>query len=203
MKRLLLCLIVLTFLLAACQAPTEAPGPDYTPPPNQGDETSGEAIDATTEEDVPRLVFTAYDLDFNEIDQDLFAAADLTLLNIWGTYCPSCIRELPYFGQLAIDYAAYGLQIVGVVVDMRDPAGNYQPEQIELVKEILAHAGADYLQLMPSDDLINHLLVAISAVPTTLFLNSDGQLIGEVIVGARSQAAWTEIVNYHLNLVRE
>jgi thiol-disulfide isomerase/thioredoxin len=123
------------------------------------------------------------------------------VLNVWATYCPSCIRELPYFGQLAVEYAEHGLQIVGLVVDVLDQAGNYQQSQIELVQEILEHTGAHYLNLMPSDDLISNLLVAISAVPTTLFFDSEGRLVGQVIIGARDKATWIEIFEYHLGLI--
>ena len=39
--------------------------------------------------------FTAQDLDGNQVDQSIFADADLTMINVWGTFCTPCLDEMP------------------------------------------------------------------------------------------------------------
>ena len=42
--------------------------------------------------------FTAQTLDGTEVTQDIFKETDLTMVNIWGTFCGPCIREMPELG---------------------------------------------------------------------------------------------------------
>ena len=43
--------------------------------------------------------FTAKDLDGNTVTEEIFAEKDLTVVNIWGTFCPPCIAEMPELGE--------------------------------------------------------------------------------------------------------
>ena len=43
--------------------------------------------------------FIAKDLQGNEITESIFAEKDLTVVNIWGTFCPPCIAEMPELGE--------------------------------------------------------------------------------------------------------
>ena len=42
--------------------------------------------------------FTTKDLDGNEVTEEIFAKKDLTVVNIWGTFCTPCIGEMPALG---------------------------------------------------------------------------------------------------------
>ena len=48
--------------------------------------------------------FTSETLEGTEITQDIFAEADLTMVNIWGTFCGPCIREMPELGEISREY---------------------------------------------------------------------------------------------------
>lgn len=43
--------------------------------------------------------FAATDLDGNEIDQSILEGYDLTMVNIWATFCQPCIREMPVWAS--------------------------------------------------------------------------------------------------------
>jgi thiol-disulfide isomerase/thioredoxin len=42
------------------------------------------------------------------------------LFNFWATWCEPCRREIPLLNALQQEYAAEGLEVVGIAVDMRD-----------------------------------------------------------------------------------
>ena len=41
----------------------------------------------------------------------------VVLLNVWGTYCPPCVQELPSLEKLYKEYGPRGLKLVGVSID--------------------------------------------------------------------------------------
>jgi thiol-disulfide isomerase/thioredoxin len=43
-----------------------------------------------------------------------------TIFNFWATWCKPCIEELPYFQELSAKYAAEGVKLVLVSLDMKE-----------------------------------------------------------------------------------
>lgn len=142
--------------------------------------------------------FTAQDLEGNDVDDSIFGDYDVTMINVWGTFCGPCIQEMPDLGQLAEDYADEGLQIVGIVSDATDYEGGYPEETVELAKEIVEETGAGYLHLLPSQDLLDRVLSSIQVVPTTFFVDSEGNQLGGIVTGAKSYEDWTAIFDQKL-----
>ncbi len=165
--------------------------------PVSSENTSGDA-----NPDEPTLKnFKTTDLDGNEITQEIFSNADLTMINIWATYCNPCLGEMPDLGVLAEEYADQGVQIVGILMDVYDQNWNVVQSQVDLAKEIIQETGADYLHLMPSTDLIYAKLRYVQAVPETIFVDKEGNLVGEPHLGARTKNKWSEEIQKRLEMV--
>ena len=145
--------------------------------------------------------FTAQDLEGNDVDDSIFDDYDVTMINVWGTFCGPCIQEMPDLGQLAEDYADKGVQIVGIVSDATDYEGGYLEENVELAKEIVEETGAGYLHLLPSQDVLNRVLTSIQVVPTTFFVDSEGNQLGGIVTGSKSYDDWTAILDQKLEEV--
>lgn len=135
--------------------------------------------------------FTSTDLDGNEVNQSIISEADLTMLNIWGTFCGPCINEMPDLGELADEYADKGVQIIGIPIDVYDEAG------IGEAKDIIETTGADYLHLLPSEDLMTIYLNGVDAVPTTLFIDKTGTII-DTVIGSKSKSDWEKVIDEKL-----
>lgn len=205
MKKLL-CTVLLTALLAAlpaCAQPdTTLPGnpedaaPQAPAEPDAGESGGGNA-DETPEEDVQGILesFESEDLDGNEAGGALFEGYEVNMINVWATYCGPCLSEMPELGELAEEYADKGVQIVGLVSDLRTRDGGYDQELRDLAKEIVKETGAAYVHLMPSDDLTARVLSQIQAVPTTFFVDETGAQIGQVVVGAKDKAGWKAVLD--------
>lgn len=151
-----------------------------------GSSTENKA-EETTEDDsgsqASKTVFGTFEsktLDGEDVSQDIFSKADLTMVNIWGTFCGPCIKEMPELGELSRQYADKGVQIVGLISDVSDPGD-------ETAEDIISTAKADYTHIVASNDLQNGILKEVYAVPTTYFVDKDGNQVARLI---RAQGIW-------------
>lgn len=138
--------------------------------------------------------FTAVTLDGVDIDQNVFAEADLTMVNLWGTFCGYCIEEMPALGELSREYKDQGFQIVGILTDVTEPN---QEEAVGIVEK----TKADYTHILISESLSPS--VAGVPLPTTVFLDKDGNNVGEIYAGAKDKASWDAIIQEMLKKVKE
>lgn len=161
----------------------------------------------TTEVPVEKRVsfgdFETTDIYGKAFTQELFSDYELTMVNIWGTFCSPCINEMPELGEIAKEYSEKGVQIVGIVVDATDNSGKIVDSQVELAKELVEKTGAEYTHLLPSVDLIKARLARVSAIPHTLFVDKDGFLVGKAVTGSQSKQEWQKIIDKYLEDVNE
>lgn len=162
--------------------------------------TSGsEAAPAAMSSENPSFSsFTATDLDGNQVDQSIFKDHKLTMINIWATFCGPCLREMPELGEINKEYADKGFQIVGIVIDTLDSSGSISQSQVDTAKEIVDKTGADYLHLLPSNDLIEAKLKDVSAVPETIFVDEDGNIVGKSFMGSKDKSSWIKVIDQYL-----
>lgn len=182
MKKLIVLIAALCLLLTACgQAAPEA-SPD-----------AAAASDAAQTAGILSS-FSTSDLDGNSVDQSVFADHELTMVNVWATFCGPCISEMPELGELASEYADKGMQIVGLVADVTDSDGNLDEDQLSLARDIVAETGANYLHVVPGEGLYG-LLSQVSGVPTTLFVDSEGKQVGTAYIGAKDLDGWKAVAD--------
>lgn len=137
--------------------------------------------------------FTAKDLDGNTVTESIFSDKDLTVVNIWGTFCGPCIREMPELGTWAKDMPD-NVQLIGLVVDI---AGDEDTEHHDLAVSIMQNADADFTQLVANQDFAD-ILKDVYGVPTTMFVDKDGNIVGDPIIGANVDG-YKEFVEDYLN----
>lgn len=138
--------------------------------------------------------FTATDLDCNEVTaESVLSGHDLVMVNVWGTFCGPCINEMPDLGVLSDELAERNIRVVGIVTDAIGSDGTIDDSIVEAAREIVAQTGADYLHILPSEDLYG-LLYQITAVPTTFFVDENGCQVGKAYAGARDKDEWLQLV---------
>lgn len=176
-------------LLAACSAET----PQAAATPAAASAASAEETGAATG------TFSAVDFDGEEVTEEIFAQADLTLVNVWATWCGPCISELP--GLEAISRSNIpGFQVVGIVYDLYDPAtGHVDASAFETAEYIEAELSLTYTNIIPDKTLYEGLLGSLQAFPTTFFVNSEGYLVGDPVVGSQTEASWEQIIGERLS----
>lgn len=170
----------------------------------ENQETKDSASAAGEDQGEPEFgSFLAYDLELNEVTQEVLKDYDLTMVNIWATFCGPCLREMPELGEIHDEYADKGVQIIGIVTDILAADGTLDPDQLDLTNEIIKKTGADYLHLVPTYDLYNLKLKDVSAVPETFFLDKDGNIVGDSYLGAKEKDDWTKIIDKLLEEVQQ
>lgn len=151
-----------------------------------------ESGQATEEVEVsnPFPAFELKNLDEETVTEAMFSEHELTLVNIWGTTCAPCIREMPELEKLQKNYADKGLKVVGIIAD-----GNYIAGK-EIVNALLL----TYEHIIPDEDFAKGYLSQFQFVPTTLFVNNQGEIIGDPMVGAYDYETFEETVKDHLGI---
>ena len=166
--------------------------------------TTGEK-DAEAESTATGLLskFTTTDLAGKEVNQKIITDNKLTMINIWATYCGPCLSEMPDLGKLHQEYAERGFQIVGIVSDVQDASGQLDDGQTQLAEDIIEQTGANYPHVVPSADLYQTILAGVSAVPATIFIDGNGDPVGDGYLGAYSYEDWKQIIEEKLASVEQ
>ena len=84
------------------------------PPPEEYPDSQTEEYTEDTNPQAPDFIF--YDIDGNEMRLSDFFGKPI-VLNFWTTWCPSCVREMPYFQQL---YEEHGDEIHILKINLLD-----------------------------------------------------------------------------------
>lgn len=162
------------------------------------EETSGEGQEADTDSseeggaaESAGIVFEAQDLEGNTVTESLFTQSRLTMVNVWATYCNPCLSEMPGLGELAGEYDAEQFQIIGIVSDVQEGA---EEEAVEYAAALVSQTGADYRHLLLNELLFRSMLSGVSAVPTTFFVDENGEVL-DTVVGAMEKSAWKEKID--------
>ena len=122
------------------------------------------------------LSFEAKDLDGNPVDvSEVFTSHEITMVNFWATYCGPCKKEFPELVKMNAELAEKDCAIIGVCTDLKDG-------KTEKAKKILEETGVDYLNLYISPETGKAL--GLDSMPTSFFVNREGKIVTEPIVGA-------------------
>lgn len=148
--------------------------------------------------------FKAQSVDGNEVGNESFADYDLTMVNLWTTTCGYCIEEMPHLEEIRSEMQAKGIKfnIVGMCLDV-NVGGTVDEKKVDKVKQIIKKTGVKYDTLFPDEVLWNGRLKGVNAFPETFFVDKNGKIVGETIVGANNKEKWQEIINKELENLKK
>ncbi len=127
-------------------------------------------------------------IDLSTLDGATLSTADLVgqplVINIWGSTCGPCKKELPDFAAV---HAIYGNEVRFVGVDYLPPSDREE--------QFARDRGVQYELLYDATgDFINEM--GISAFPVTLFVTPDGTIVEQT--GQLDEAKLTALIQEHL-----
>lgn len=217
MKRAISILFVvalsLVMLLSACQSSnagktmSSTDASDTQTKPGDDPKTSAPATEPPAPpqslEEIRNWKFSTVDLDGKPVDESIFRGAKLTMVNVWATWCGPCVAEIPHIAELAKeDFADLGIQVVGIVSDIETGLDN--EGTLANAKFILQESGATYLNIQVNyADMFDSLLKYVEGFPTTIFVDSQGNVVGPEILGMRSKEAFLEEANQRLGMLND
>ena len=130
--------------------------------------------------------------------EKVFSDHDLTLVNIFTTWCSPCVNEIPELEKLYEEMKDKGVGVVGVVLDTVDEDGNQDEDTVKKAEILREKTKADYPFLVPDSTMMNGRLKNINAFPETFFVDKDGNIVGDTYTGSHSLDEWKEIVEKEL-----
>ena len=124
------------------------------------------------------LHFTTTDINGNTVtSEELFGSHEITMLNVWASWCGPCIGELQELEALNNRLAGKDCAVVGLLIDGDDP------DAVETARQILREKGVTYTVILPPDNIDD--LFDINAFPTSFFVGKDTAPTGSPVIGAQ------------------
>ena len=114
----------------------------------------------------------------------------IVMLDFWASWCTPCMNEVPNLKAAYKKFKSKGFEIVSVSVD----------EDSEAWKKAVKDKEMDWVQLWNGlDDMENSPAVqyAVSAIPCTFLIDSDGTIIGRDLRGNELDEALTDYFSTH------
>lgn len=145
--------------------------------------------------------FETTGIDGKTYTEKVFSDYDLTLVNIFTTWCSPCVKEIPELQELYKEMKEKGVGVAGVVLDTTDEKGNQDEEAVKKAGILQEKTKAEYPFLIPDTTMMNGRLQGISAFPETFFVDKDGNIVGDTYTGSHTLDEWKEIVEKELKNV--
>ena len=124
--------------------------------------------------------FEGTDLEGNPVTSELFKENSVTVVNFWFSTCAPCIAELGELNELNEELKLKGGAVIGINADT---IGGDESMIME-AKSILEKKGAKYQNIyFPADSEAGKLTYSITAFPTTMVVDRNGNIVGEAILG--------------------
>ena len=124
--------------------------------------------------------FSATTLDGRRFTSADIAKYDMTVINFWGTYCGPCIAEMPDLAEF-YNNLPEGVNFVTYCVD---GSGNEDEAQ-----SIIDDAGLDAIVILGASGDFANILGQIMYIPTTIFVNKHGEIVGYELIGRSEDLA--------------
>ena len=141
------------------------------------------------------------DIHGKEFSSKDFANYDLTMVNVFATWCTACIQEIPDLVEVQKEMQAKGVNIIGIVTDTVDDTGENR-EALEKAKLIQEKTKTNYSFLMPDKTNFNGRLNGIQALPETFFVDKNGQIVGGTYSGSHNKKDWAAIIEKELSALK-
>ncbi|MGD8191879.1 TlpA family protein disulfide reductase [Brevibacillus ginsengisoli] len=131
--------------------------------------------------------FQTTDTNDQPISNEIFKQYDLTLVNVWGTYCAPCKEELPALEKLSKEMKDQNVQILGIVSDGR--------EQEVTAYRMMKEMNLTFTNVIPTDELMKQLQKRLIGIPSSILVNKKGGIVGELVTGARTEEQYRTMIN--------
>lgn len=134
--------------------------------------------------------FQLNDINDKPVTDEILKEKDITVINIWGTFCKPCIDELPILQELSQEYGSRGVNILGIVADGDvNNIGAF---------EMLDKLEVKFTNLIPTEEFKKDFLNRVNVAPVTVIVNSKGEIL-ETLVGDRTKEEYTDLIEQYLN----
>jgi len=161
MRRFLLCLVTLPFLLSWDCRPAAPPV-----------SVSNQPITSNVRPLKPLAEMSWTDSE-SRVQKLGDLAGKAVILDFWATYCPPCKEEIPHLNSLIAKHGADNLHIVGLNVG--------GAEDLPRIPQFVASTKIDYPIAFPEDELTRFIFGERDDIPQTAVFDRKGKMVTKII----------------------
>ena len=126
-------------------------------------------IGALTALEFPKQETIAPDISFLDKDGKTIKLSDfkgnIIVVNLWATWCPPCVREMPSLGKLANFYKDKKLKVVAISID--------KPEKTDAAIKKLAELSGNSLNFYHDPEMKTPFSLGAAGFPTTIIYDEN------------------------------
>lgn len=153
---------------------------------------------ATTSDADTVGTFETTDIDGNAYTEKVFSDYDLTLVNAFTTWCSPCVNEMPELEKLYEEMKEQGVGVVGMVLDTVGDDGSVNDETVKKAQVLKEKTGVTYPLLIPDSGFLNGRIQGLQSFPESFFVDKEGNIVGDPIMGSNDFDGWKEAVENQL-----
>lgn len=142
--------------------------------------------------------FETTDIDGNSYTEKVFSDYDLTLVNAFTTWCSPCVNEMPELEKLYQEMKEQGVGVVGMVLDTVSNDGTRDDATVQKAQVLKEKTGVTYPLLLPDSGFLNGRISGIQSFPESFFVDKDGNIVGDAILGSNNFEDWKALVEKQL-----
>ena len=142
--------------------------------------------------------FETTDIDGNAYTEKVFSDYDLTLVNAFTTWCSPCVNEMPELEKLYEEMKEQGVGVVGMVLDTVGDDGSVNDETVKKAQVLKEKTGVTYPLLIPDSGFLNGRIQGLQSFPESFFVDKEGNIVGDPIMGSNDFDGWKEAVENQL-----
>ena len=142
--------------------------------------------------------FETTDIDGNTYTEKVFSDYDLTLVNAFTTWCSPCVNEMPELEKLYQEMKDQGVGVVGMVLDSVSEDGTPDDSIVQKAQLLKEKTGVTYPLLIPDKGFLNGRISGLQSFPESFFVDKDGNIVSDPIMGSNTLDGWKEAVEKQL-----
>lgn len=159
-------------------------------------------IDMETQQSMGKLLgVNTTDIKGQEYLGEMFKENELTLVNVWATWCPPCVAEIPELEEVYIEMQDKNIGVIGIVSDVVQN-GEVDESILNTAKGIVEAAEVTFPMIYPDAVIEENMLKDLLAYPTTYFVDKNGDIVSEAYTGARDKEQWITIIENELEKLK-
>ena len=137
--------------------------------------------------------FSALCADDSTITQDIFSEYDVTMINIWATWCDPCRAEMAELGRL-YNMLPDGANLISFC---GSDDGDENPNSVQ---DAIEEDQIPFTVIMPNQELKKKCLPNLIGYPSSIFVDKNGKMIDRLYVGAPT---WEEnkVADYYKSFI--
>ncbi len=162
----------------------------FLPAGGSKEETQEDLNSSPISQDRDFAVIQGYNLSTGDpVGPSMLQGNDVTLINIWATTCPACIRKLPELARLET-LLPDKVGMLGITLD--------GASRREDALTMLSDQGTSFLNMAPHEAMSSLLYRVAPYIPATVLVDSSGNILSGPSYGLKPAEEYLEDINSFL-----